>query len=143
MKGFAFWRIWLFVGCVSMIVLGLLMVFFNQHPLFVSFNEPIHRVFWPNLEITDAVTDFQRWVYGAWGAAIAAMGVFAIFLAQQGFSRREKWARNCLGVSILVWYALDTAVSLFSGVVDNAIFNTVCLIGFSLPLLFTWRHFGN
>ena len=38
MMRFTFWRIWLFVACVSMIVLGLVMVFFNQHPLLVSRN---------------------------------------------------------------------------------------------------------
>lgn len=143
MKHFAFWRVWLLVACVSMIVLGLLMVLFNQHPLFVSINEPIHKVFWPNIEITDDVSNFQRWVYGTWGAAITAMGIFAIFVTQRGFSRKEKWARNCLVTGILAWYALDTAVSLFSGVVDNAIFNTICLVGFSLPLLCTWRYFEN
>ena len=139
---FTFWRYWLSVACVSMIALGLLMVFFNQHPLFVSINRPIHKVFWPSYEMTPAIIDFQRWVYGTWGAAIAAMGVFAVFLAQKGFSQREKWARDCLGASILVWYALDTTVSLLGGVVANATFNTVCLIGFALPLLFTWRDFG-
>lgn len=143
MMHFTFWRIWLSVACVSMIVLGLLMVFFNQHPLFVSINEPIHKVFWPNHEITDAVINFQRWVYGTWGAAIVAMGIFAIFLTQKGFSRKEKWARDCLGASILAWYLLDTMVSLFCGVVANAIFNTICLIGLALPLVFTWRDFEN
>ena len=125
-----------------MIVLGLLMVFFNQHPLIMSFNKPIHKVFWPSYEMTPAIIDFQRWVYGTWGATITAMGVFAVFLAQKGFSQREKWARDCLGASILVWYVLDTMVSLLGGVVANATFNTVCLIGFALPLLFTWRDFG-
>lgn len=143
MTRFTFWRYWLLVACVSMILLGLLMVFFNQHPLFVSFNEPIHKVFWPSDDLTPAIINFQRWVYGTWGAAIAAMGVFAVFLAQQGFAQREKWARDCLAAAILVWYVLDTMVSLLSGVVANAIFNTVCLVGFSLPLLFTWRYFGN
>ena len=143
MMRFTFWRIWLSVASVCMIVLGLLMVFFNQHPLFVSINEPIHIVFWPNLDMTDAVGNFQRWVYGTWGAAIAAMGIFATFLTQKGFSRKEKWARDCLGASILVWYLLDTMVSLSCGVVANAVFNTVCLIGFALPLIFTRRDFGN
>jgi hypothetical protein len=71
------------------------------------------------------------------------MGMFAFVLTQKGFSRKERWARDWLGAGILVWYVLDTMVSLYCGVVANAISNTVCLIGFALPLVFTWKDFGN
>jgi len=99
MSRFTFWRIWLLVASGAMIMLGLVMVFFNQHPAMVSINEPIHKVFWPVSEITPTVINFQRWVYGTWGAAIVSMGIFSVFLTQMGFSRREKWARDCLGIS--------------------------------------------
>lgn len=141
MTRFSLCRAWLLIACVSMIVLGLLMVFFNQSPVFVWMNEPMHRVFWPGNEMTSAAIEFQRWVYGTWGATIAGMGVMSTFLVYKGFSRREKWARDALGAGILVWYLFDTMVSLLSGVFANAISNTVMLASFGIPLLLTWKDF--
>ena len=141
MTRFKLWRMWMLIACASMIVFGLLMVFFNQHPLFRSINAPIHDVFWPQTEISPDVLQFQRWVYGTWGATIAGMGVLATYLAYCGFWKRIKWTRDCLGAGILFWYIFDTAVSVSAGVMANAISNTVILISFALPIILTWKDF--
>jgi hypothetical protein len=143
MTRFSFCRAWLMLACISTVVLGLLMVFFNQSAAFVWMNAPMHRVFWPDGDMTPAVIEFHRWVYGTWGAATAAMGVLAVPLVSRGFSRREKWARDTLGTGILVWYLLDSLASLRGGVIVNAISNTVILASFGIPLLLSWQDFAS
>jgi len=141
MRRFNFWRIWLFIVAVVITVFGVLMAFLNQTAVFAIFNREINVVFWPNGEVGRELPQFQSWVYGVWGATVAGMGIFAAYVAHYPFARREKWARQCLAAGTVVWYVLDTYISLASGVVFNALFNTLVFLLIVAPLVFTWRDF--
>jgi uncharacterized membrane protein len=141
MGRFNFWRIWLFIVAIIIAVFGVLMAFLNQTAVFSTFNREINVVFWPNGEIGRGLTEFQNWVYGVWGATVASMGIFAAYVAHYPFARREKWARQCLAAGTVVWYVLDTYISLASGVIFNALFNTVIFLLIAVPLGFTWKEF--
>jgi hypothetical protein len=69
------------------------------------------------------------------------MGIFAAYVAHYPFARREKWARQCLAAGTVVWYVLDTYISLISGVVFNALFNSGIFLLIAVPLGFTWKEF--
>jgi hypothetical protein len=43
---------------------------------------------------------------------------------------------------LLLWYLIDTPISLYFGVVFNAVFNTILLALMVPPLVFTRRHFA-
>jgi hypothetical protein len=141
MDRFQIMRLWLLVDCLAMVGLGIIMVFFPRAPFMALLGRPIDEAFWPGQAAPIAAVAFQRWAYGSWGATIAAMSIFGLGLLLRGFSDGKKWARDTLAAGVLVWYALDTWVSLISGVAANAIFNTLVLIAFAVPLLVTWRHF--
>lgn len=141
MRKFNFWRIWLFIVAVVITVFGVLMAFLNQTAVFAVFNREINVVFWPTGEIGKGLPQFQSWVYGVWGATVAGMGIFAAYVAHYPFARREKWARQCLAAGTVVWYVLDTYISLASGVIFNALFNTVIFLLIAVPLGFTWKEF--
>jgi hypothetical protein len=141
MRSFNFWRIWLFIVAVVIAVFGVLMAFLNQTAIFAIFNREINAVFWPSGEIGRGLPQFQSWVYGVWGATVAGMGIFAAYVAHYPFARREKWARQCLAAGTGVWYVLDTYISLASGVIFNALFNTVIFLLIAVPLGFTWKEF--
>ena len=55
---------------------------------------------------------------------------------------KEKWARICLAVGLLVWFFLDTAISLSHKVYFNAIFNVGVLILAMLPVICTKKDFA-
>jgi hypothetical protein len=141
MRRFHFWRIWLLIVTVVITVFGVLMAFLNQTAVFAIFNREINIVFWPNGEVGKGFPQFQSWVYGVWGATVAGMGIFAAYVAYYPFARREKWARQCLAAGTVVWYVLDTHISLTSGVIFNALFNTVIFLLIGIPLAFTWKEF--
>jgi hypothetical protein len=98
-------------------------------------------VFWGGQAVPPQAAAFRAWTYAVTGAVMAGWGVFLAFVAQIPFRRRERWARNCMVLGVLVWYVPDTGASLLSGVLFNAAVNTVLLALTALPLIFTRRDF--
>jgi hypothetical protein len=143
MGHFSFWQKWLFVTGLLLALFGVTFALFGGTPLFEIFDTQINPVFWGSVEIPDlAAGEFQRWIYGVLGATIAGWGVFLAFIAHYPFKNREPWAWNCILTGIIVWYVLDTGISLYFRVYFNAVFNAVLLALVVIPLGFSRKHFG-
>ena len=142
MRRFSLWQRWLFVVGLIMSAFGVLLALFNATPLFALFDRQINPVFWGTVDIPGEARDFQKWVYGVLGATLAGWGVFLAFIAHYPFKRREKWAWNCILAGLLVWFVIDTAISLNFKVYFNAAFNTVLFVAVVLPLWFSRKHFA-
>jgi hypothetical protein len=141
MQKFSFWQRWLFVVGIGIAVFGILMAFLSGTPIFDLFNQQIEPAFWGAGSSLESVRPFQQWIYGIWGATIAGWGVFVTFIAYYPFRNKEKWAWNCLVLGLLVWFVLDTALSVFHKVYFNVAFNTALLILAGLPAVFTRKDF--
>lgn len=141
MTKFSFWQRWLVIVGILISVFGTLMAFLSGTPLFALFNRQIDPAFWNAKAAEDSAKEFQQWIYGVWGATIAGWGIFVVFIAHYPFRNREQWAWNCLVVGMLVWFVLDTSVSIFHKVYFNAAFNTVLLILVMLPIVVTRTFF--
>ncbi len=141
MNSFTFWQRWLSIFGLIIIAFGLGMAVLNSTPLFDLLNRQVDPVFWGTQPLPREALAFRGWIYGVLGATMAGWGVFIAFLAQSPFRRRERWAWNCTALGILVWYLPDTAISLASGVIFNAMINTGLLALVALPLFFTRREF--
>ena len=142
MTSFSFWQRWLFVVGVFVSVFGVMMAFLSGTPLFDLFNRQIDPAFWGKNAIDDGTRQFQRWVYGVWGATIAGWGIILTYIVRYPFSRKERWSWNCLVFGLLVWFILDTSLSVVYKVYFNAVFNTTLLIVAGLPLVFTRKEFA-
>jgi hypothetical protein len=142
MKGFQFWQRWLFVVGLVVALFGGAMALLNGTALFDVFNRQIDPVFWAAETMPGAARSFRSWLYGAWGATVAGWGVLIVFIARYPFKRRELWSWNCLVVGLVVWYVLDTGISLYFKVYFNALFNTVLLALVTLPLGATRSQFS-
>ena len=141
MKQFLFWQRWLFVFSLIVIVFGLGMALLNRTPLFAIFDSQVNPAFLGNDPLPTGMNEFLGWAYGVLGATMAGWGVFLAFVAHFPFRSREKWAWNALLLGLSLWYLTDTSISLYFGVVFNAVFNTVIFILAVLPLIFTRREF--
>jgi hypothetical protein len=139
-NNFSFWQKWLFVVGLLITVFGIMMAFFNGTPLFALFNSQVDPAFWGTEGIIDNARRFQQWIYGVLGATVAGWGVFLAFIAHYPFKNREKWAWNCLVAGLLLWYLVDTAISLNFRVYFNAVFNTLLVILVMLPVIFTTKY---
>lgn len=137
-----FWNRWLLFAGWLLVVFGLLLAFLNQTHLFdVAFNRQIDPVFWPAGVAAESIDSFQSWIYGVLGATVSGWGVFVVFLARYPFTKRERWARNCIAAGITLWYIADTSISLYFGVTFNAVVNTVLAGLVYTPLLATRQEF--
>jgi hypothetical protein len=126
---------------VIVAVFGFFMAVFNGTSAFNIFNGQIDPVFWGTAGPSGASVEFQRWVYGAWGATVCGWGIFLVFITRHPFRNREKCARNYLLLGLAIWFILDTVISLQYSVYFNALFNVSLLILVILPLAFTWKIF--
>ncbi len=141
MSGFLFWQRWLVGLGIAVSVFGLGMVFFNGTPLFESFNRQIDPAFWGTNTVDDAARRFQQWIYGVWGATIAGWGTVLTYVAHYPFKRKERWSWNGLALGLLIWFVLDTSLSVLYKVYFNAAFNTALLVLAGLPIALTRREF--
>jgi hypothetical protein len=142
MTNFSFWQRWLFVVGLIVAVFGIVMALSSGTVLFELFNHQIDPAFWGTATIGNEARQFQTWIYGVWGSTIAGWGVFLAFIAQYPFRKKERWAWNCLVMGLLVWFVLDTSLSLYHKVYFNAAFNTALLVLAGLPVVFTRKSFA-
>ena len=141
MSNFTFWQRWLLVVGIAITVFGILMAILSGTPLFDLFNRQIDPAFWGADAVGDSAKRFQQWIYGVWGATVAGWGIFLTFLARYPFAKKERWAWNCAVLGLLVWFVLDTTLSLFYQVYFNVAFNAGLLVLAMAPMVFTRKEF--
>lgn len=141
MERFLFWQRWLLIVGFGISAFGVFMSFFSGTALFQIFDSNINPIFWGTENIPTNIREFQKWIYGAWGAAVAGWGIFVIFIAQYPFRKKEKWAWHCLISGLLVWFFIDTGFSAYFKVYINVMLNTVLLALTILPIVFTRKYF--
>ncbi len=141
MAHFAFWNRWLLLAGVIITVFGILMTLLSGTPVFDLFNRQIDPAFWGTTVVEAGARQFQHWIYGVWGATVAGWGICLAYVARHAFSRKEKWAWDCLAAGLSVWFLSDTALSILHGVYFNVVFNAVVLLSFGLPVIFARRAF--
>lgn len=141
MRKFLFWQRWLFIVSLIVFVFGILMAFLSGTVFFDAFDNQINPIFWKDAEVDKRTADFQHWIYGVLGSTMAGWGIILIFISSGPFKKREKWSWNCIFLAILLWYLVDTAISLYFGVNFNAVFNTMLFVLVMLPLVFTRKQF--
>jgi len=142
MKYIQFWHKWLLTVTILIILFGILLMVPNKPELFDRlFNDHIETIFWSDTPITTGIVHFQRWLYGVLGATMIGWGIMMAFIIAIPFRRGERWAWYSIFFGIGGWYILDTAVSVMYHADFNAFFNSLILLLFLPPLLFTYSSF--
>ncbi len=143
MDGFDFWRKWLFVVGIIVVIFGVLLALFSGTPLFDIMHQQVNPVFWYDHGPCHDARLFQLWIYGVLGATVASWGVALAFIAYYPFRNKEKWSWNCVMLGLLLWYFIDTPLSWYDKVYFNVIFNSIVFLAALLPLIFTRRYFAS
>jgi len=134
----SFWRRWLIVVTIAVIVYGLALMLAPQvmHGLF-------NTLFFASSDVVqqfgEQASAFITLVYGVLGAVIIGWMV-ALLSIIWGMAQNPRSAWNTLMLSVVVWYALDTGMSLLIGSVSHAVFNTLFLVMFAVPLVGIYRQ---
>jgi len=139
---FVFLQRWLLFVGVYLVFLGLFLAFFNQSSLMnLLFNNNINPAFWGSNVSEEIIVKFQSWIYGVLGATITGWGIFLVFIVHYPFRNLELWSWNCILTGIVIWFIVDTAISIHFGVSFNVLFNIVLLFMIGFPLVFSRKYF--
>jgi hypothetical protein len=134
MNRFDFWIRWLIVASAGVVVFGLMLAFFPNMPLLGPINDQLETVFALDPP-SPGFHPFQHWIYGAWGATIAGWGLLVSFTVWLPLRKKERWAWYALTSSLLLWFLVDSGLSLLFRITDNVILNTLFLLLLGTPLL--------
>ncbi len=118
------------------VILSVVMVAGYPEAAFAPFNQ----IFWGEAEITPEGVMMQRWVFGVFGITIAAWAIAVLFLVMYPLKEKQMWAWNALTITMLFWWVLDSAISIYFGVAINALSNTVFFVAIMLPAMLLRKH---
>ena len=92
--------------------------------------------FGPNEEIdTSEVQDYLLLPYMVLGAVMAGWVFLMILIVRGPLKDGSLWARRFLIQSILLWFILDTSMSVVLGYPTHALFNVPFALALGIPLL--------
>ncbi|MEN9802028.1 MAG: hypothetical protein RLZ37_1153 [Actinomycetota bacterium] len=84
---------------------------------------------------SDAVRDYLRLPYMVLGAVMAGWTFLMIQLVRGPLSDGSRWAWLMLVQSLVLWFFLDTGMSLVLGYPTHALFNIPFAVALGIPLL--------
>lgn len=129
----AFWRTWLRVWCYATAAFGLMFAAAAFPPFDAGAIFFYDLVYWP-LDGESSFADNVRFTCALMGAVTFgwALTIFAMVDAAEALGSR---AWRALTMSLLAWYAIDSFISVYSGVWMNAVSNTGLMAGYLAPVL--------
>lgn len=142
MNSFYFWQKWLFYTSLLFAMIGIIMAFFGNNPLFILYNNALAEIFWHLPQIPAETENFRAHIWGALGGTMACTYILLSFIAYFPFKNQEKWAWWAIVVSFIIWVLIDSSVSIYYGVYFQVyIINSFSILVKALPLIFTYKYF--
>ncbi|MEM6338268.1 MAG: hypothetical protein AAF752_16965, partial [Bacteroidota bacterium] len=140
-RAFRFWQHWLFYASVFFAGFGLVVALFPDAFFLAPWNAAVAETFYKATEPAEAAA-FRAFVLGPLGGTIAGSYVLQAFIAAVPFARRERWAWWATLGALLVWFVIDSSLSLAHGAGFNVwMINLTPLAVFVPPLVATRRAF--
>ena len=84
---------------------------------------------------TEAVRDYLRLPFMVLGAVMAGWSVLMLRLVRSPLRDGSRWAWLTLVQSLVLWFFLDTGMSLVLGYPTHALFNIPFAVALAIPLL--------
>jgi len=141
-SSFNFWQKWLTWANVVTLILGVLLAFAGNSFIFKPHNYYTQEIFFSGDAITGDMLQFKNWLFGIIGGTIAGFQLLIIFISENAFKNKEKWAYQAILYSLILWFVIDSSVSIYTGALYNVIIiNLVALFLIGLPLVMTRKVF--
>lgn len=86
--------------------------------------------------------DYARFIYGVLGAVIVGWMITIGAIAMGPLRSREVWSWWALVTALVIWFVLDTGISLLLGFAGHAWFNVAFAVALAGPLLMIRRDLG-
>lgn len=145
LRQFIFWQKWLTYANVMTIIVGLLVAFTGNSIFFELHNDSSAELFFNSSEFHPDVLKFKNWLFGIIGGTIVGFHVLMVFICENAFKRKERWAYGAMWAAMISWFVIDSGISYYYGAVHNILLiNLIAMVLIGLPLLMTRKAFmGN
>ncbi len=141
-REFQFWYRWMLIASILPAAQGVFTAIFASPDPFDIYANHIREFFWA-ADIPAADDRFRRFLLGSLGGALAGYFTAQYFLVRFTWSRRLTWGRDAIAAGLLLWFTVDSTVSIMHGAWFNLyLVNVPTLIAIGMPLLMTRRYFS-
>lgn len=138
---FNFWYRWLLLISIISVVIGLGIALFPARSPIAPYTSAIESTFFSGSMPAEAA-DLQAFLFGPLGGTIAGYFLMQTFIIWGPFWRRELWAWHAVLWSLLLWFVVDSGMSIYHGARFNVwMINGWTLLLVGLPLAATRRGF--
>lgn len=143
-QAFGFWRVWLIVANGVGLLIGLLLVFFGDSFIFAPHHSGTAETFFAPPHTMGPAEEMKLWLLGIIGATMAGYHLVSLMIIKFCFKAKALWAWRTVSASLLLWFMLDSLVSLqFEAFHNILLVNLPTLFVLGFPLLMTRRYFGS
>lgn len=121
---------------------GLLCAFAGNSIFFDLHNSQTQEVFFAGEEFSSEVLELKNWLYGIIGGTIVGFHTLMVFISENAFKKKERWAYRAMWFGMISWFLIDSGLSYYWGAVHNVILiNLPALVLIGLPLIMTRKAF--
>lgn len=138
---FDFWWRWLLGFSILFAVVGVILAIFPGAAFLALHTLQIERVFFDGA-MTREAEDLRAFLLGPLGGTIAGYFLLQVFIVWGPFRRREPWSWHAVLWALLLWFVIDSSMSVRHGAVFNVwMVNIWTLLPIGLGLAMTYRYF--
>lgn len=139
---FNFWQKWLTYANAMTVIVGLLCAFAGNSFVFELHNHYTKEVFFGGAEFSAKVLALKNWLFGIIGGTIVGFHLLLIFISENAFKKKERWAYVAIWFAMISWFVIDSGISIYLGAVHNVVLiNLVALVLIGVPLIMTRKAF--
>ena len=141
-RQFRFWQKWLTYANIMTIGVGLLCAFAGNSIFFDLHNSQTKEVFFGGEEFTPEVLQLKNWLFGIIGGTIVGFHVLMVFISENAFKKKERWAYRAMWFGMISWFCIDSGISYYTGAIHNIVLiNLAAIVLIGLPLVMTRKAF--
>jgi hypothetical protein len=139
---FRFWYKWLLAVSFLNMIMGIIIALFPGSFLFEAHTEALSKTFFEGVLPWQAEL-MRRFFFGIIGGTIAGYFLLQTLIVLFPFRNGERWAWHAVFWAILLWFMIDSTLSILHGAFFNVwMINIPSLLLTLIPLLFTHSSFN-
>ena len=136
-----FWMGWLKIIIGIIILAGIFLVILGNSQHAEILNQKINQVFFSGSIPDEASLLMKGWLIAVSGSIMVGWGSSMLYIVLYPFKRGESWSWRSIFYPLIIWYLIDSSISVYYGVAFNVIINTILFLQIMAPLLFLRNRF--
>lgn len=140
-NNFNFWQKWLLTVSIFLTIVGVFIAVGSNTALFEVHTAAISETFFQG-DLSEEANELRSFLFAPMGGTIAGYFLMQSFIVWRPFYKREVWSWHAIFWALLLWFFVDSGMSIFHGAFFNVwMVNIWTLFLVGLPLWMTRSEF--